>query len=331
MSSLCVSETLVPTATSSAGMQLADVTRPENVTTITLDGHGAVQLVADRYGDVGAQPVIFLHGGGQTRHAWANTAASLACAGYCVWIVDCRGHGDSGWAADGDYGIDAMIADLCHVVAATGGLPTIVGASMGGLTAMVAIGEGKVPTASRLVLVDIAPRIEAAGVTRILTFMKAHPEGFVSLDDARDAIATYNPHRPPPRDTAGLRKNLRQGADGRYRWHWDPRFLDHAPYPSTTTAEVLLARRLTAASAITIPVLMLRAARSDVVSEAGLQELLTLIPHAHAVNIADASHMVAGDRNDVFASAVLDFLPPVRRESDIDFGGRVPEAAMPRK
>lgn len=329
MSSLCVSEASVPTATSCTGKQSASVTRPENVTTITLAGHGGVPLVADRYGDVGAPPVIFLHGGGQTRHAWAGAAASLARAGYCAWAVDCRGHGDSGWAVDGDYGLDAMIGDLCHVVAATGGQPAIVGASMGGLTAMVALGEGKVPAASRLVLVDIAPRMEAAGVARILTFMSAHPDGFASLDDARDAIAAYNPHRPPPRDTVGLHKNLRQGSDGRYRWHWDPRFLDHAPHPTGTTESVLLERRLTAARAIRIPVLMVRAAHSDVVSEAGLQELLTLIPHARAVNIADASHMVAGDRNDVFAGAVLDFLPPVHCVPDMDAGGQVPKAAMP--
>ena len=74
--------------------------------------------------------------------------------------------------------------------------------------------------------------MEAAGVARILTFMSAHPDGFASLDDARDAIAAYNPHRPPPRDTVRLHKNLRQGSDGRYRWHWDPRFLDHAPHPT---------------------------------------------------------------------------------------------------
>lgn len=316
MSSSFASELPGPLPAGSATEMPVNEPPSEEVATLTLAGHGNVQLAADRYGDAGAPPVLLLHGGGQTRHAWASTAACLARAGYCAWTVDCRGHGDSGWAADGDYGFDAMIADLCRVVAATGGRPTIVGASLGGMTAMVAIGEGRVPAAGGLVLVDIAPRMEAAGVARIIAFMSAHPDGFASLEEARDTIAAYNPHRPPPRDTAGLRKNLRRGPDGRYRWHWDPRFLDHAPRPGEGVEDTLLARRLTAARAIAIPVLLIRGARSDVVSEAGLQELLTLIPHARAVDIAGASHMVAGDRNDVFANAVLDFLPPVRRGLD---------------
>ena len=37
-------------------------------------------LVADVYGDTG-QPVLLLHGGGQTRHAWRHTAEHLARAG----------------------------------------------------------------------------------------------------------------------------------------------------------------------------------------------------------------------------------------------------------
>ncbi len=291
---------------------IVDLPLSDGVVAVTLAGHGNVKLVADRYGDASAPPVVLLHGGGQTRHAWARTACSLARAGYCAWTVDCRGHGDSGWAADGDYGLDAMIVDLCRVISIAGGRPTIVGASLGGITAMVAIGEGRVPAASGLVLVDIAPRVEAAGVARIIAFMSAHPDGFASLEEARDVIAAYSPHRSAPRDTTGLRKNLRHGPDGRYRWHWDPRFLDHAPRPGEAAEDVLLARRLTAARAIVIPTLLIRGSRSDVVSDAGLQELLTLIPHARAVDIADASHMVAGDRNDVFASAVLDFLPPVR-------------------
>ena len=33
-----------------------------------------------------------------------------------------------------------------------------------------------------------------------------------------------------------------------------------------------------------------------------------MVPHAEYVDVEDASHMVAGDRNDVFCEAVIDFL-----------------------
>lgn len=275
---------------------------------LTFTGYQGIRLTGDRYGPPSETPVLLLHGGGQTRHAWSGAAQRLAAAGYGTITLDARGHGDSEWSPDGDYSVDAMVGDICCVVEQLGGKPVLVGASMGGITAMVAVGEGRVPSVGGLVLVDIAPRTERRGVERIIAFMSANPEGFASLEEARDVVAAYNPHRPPPKDTAGLKKNLRLGADGRYRWHWDPRFLDHAPKENEGETLVSLERRLAAAKCVAIPTLLVRGAGSDVVSPEGVRELLTLIPHAKAVDIAGAGHMVAGDRNDVFAGAVLSFL-----------------------
>ena len=50
------------------------------------------------------------------------------------------------------------------------------------------------------------------------------PDGFATLEEVADAIADYQPHRPRPRHLDGLAKNVRLGDDGRYHWHWDPRF-----------------------------------------------------------------------------------------------------------
>ena len=47
---------------------------------------------------------------------------------------------------------------------------------------------------------------------------------------------------------------------------------------------------------------------SDVLSEEGAQDFLRLCPHSDYVNVASAAHMVAGDRNDIFNSAVIAFL-----------------------
>ena len=43
---------------------------------------------------------------------------------------------------------------------------------------------------------------------------------------AAQAVAEYLPQRPRPKSYEGLKKNLRLSPDGRWRWHWDPRFLD---------------------------------------------------------------------------------------------------------
>ena len=167
--------------------------------------------------------MILQHGGGQTRHAWKGTGETLGAAGYHAIAFDARGHGDSDWAPDGLYTQEAMVADLICVLAALGDRrPVLVGASMGGGTSLVAVGEDHVD-GSALVLVDIAPRIEPEGVSKIKAFMSQKPDGFDSLEEVAVAIASYQPHRERPRNLDGLAKNVRLGDDGKYHWHWDPK------------------------------------------------------------------------------------------------------------
>jgi pimeloyl-ACP methyl ester carboxylesterase len=270
------------------------------------EGAGGVRLAGDAWGDPSGPLVLLQHGGGQTRHAWKGAGETLGRAGYYAIAFDARGHGDSDWAADGLYGQDVMVEDLKCLVAALGNRrPVLVGASMGGGTSLVAIGEDHVD-ATALVLVDIAPRIEPEGVGKIQAFMRQKPEGFASLDEVAEAIRQYQPHRKRPKNLDGLAKNVRLGNDGRYHWHWDPRFranqLDLAKRQARLEA---CARRLT------LPTLLVRGGLSDVVTDAGAREFLALCPHAQYVNVTDASHMVAGDRNDIFGTAVIEFLARV--------------------
>lgn len=277
-------------------------------TAIKWKGHGDLMLCGERWGYSDATPVIFLHGGGQTRHTWAATAERVATRGYAAFTVDCRGHGDSDWAADGDYSIDSLIADLgtfieiCELKS-----PILVGASMGGLTSLVAIGEKHLKS-SGVVLVDIAPRLETGGVERIVSFMRGHPDGFETIEQAHAAVVAYNPHRKQASDTSGLQRNLRLCQDGRYRWHWDPQLLDHPERANPEMAILQQARRIEAARNICVPAMLVRGTKSDIVSDECVNELRELIPHIDVVEIANAGHMVAGDRNDLFADAVITFL-----------------------
>src|SRR5690349_812471 len=182
-------------------------------------GSGGVELAGDAWGPVDGPLVLLQHGGGQTRHAWKGAGESLGNAGYYAIAFDARGHGDSDWAPDGVYGQDVMVQDLKCLIAALGDRrPVLVGASMGGGTSLVAVGEDHVD-ATALVLVDIAPRIEPDGVQKIQSFMSQRPDGFDSLEQVAEAIANYQPHRARPRSLDGLAKNIRLGDDGRYYWH----------------------------------------------------------------------------------------------------------------
>lgn len=269
-------------------------------------GAGNVRIAGDTWGSPSGPLVLLLHGGGQTRHAWKGVGQMLARAGYFAVAFDARGHGDSDWAPDGQYSQNAMVEDLEHVIATLDkGRPALVGASMGGGTSLVAAGEGRVD-ATALVLVDIAPRIEPEGIANIDAFMSQSPEGFESLEAVASAIASYQPHRARPRNLDGLGKNVRLAPDGKFRWHWDPRFR-----PSKRDL-VARHRRLEACAAnLRLPVLLVRGGLSDVLTDDGAREFLGLCPHAEYVSITDAAHMVAGDRNDSFGNAVLGFLSRV--------------------
>jgi pimeloyl-ACP methyl ester carboxylesterase len=264
-----------------------------------------VRLNAERWD---AEPpirgtILLLHGGGQTRHSWDKSAARFAAAGWTTYTIDARGHGDSAWAPDGDYGMDALVADLRAIVAQLDVPVVLVGASMGGMTAMVATGEHP-GLAQALVLVDIAPRMEPAGIKRIQDFMKSHLGGFATLEEVAEAIHGYTPNRKRSTNLEGLKKNVRLHDDGRWYWHWDPAFMAGGDEPDR---HVNIARLEAAARGVHVPTLLVRGKQSDVVSEAGAAELLKLIPGSR-VDEAPAGHMVAGDDNDVFARQVLGFL-----------------------
>lgn len=266
-------------------------------------GARGVTLAGDSWGDPNGPLVLLQHGGGQTRHAWKSAGEALGRAGYHAIAFDARGHGDSDWSPDGVYGQDLMVEDLvCLLVALGNRRPVLVGASMGGGTSLVAAGEERVD-ATALVMVDIAPRVETAGVEKIQAFMSQRPEGFDSLEQVAAAIGAYQPHRKPPKDLAGLAKNLRLSPEGKYRWHWDPRFMTLRREIDKRTARLEACAR-----ALDLPTLLVRGGLSDVLSEEGAQAFLELCPHSEYVNISGAGHMVAGDRNDIFGTAVLDFL-----------------------
>jgi pimeloyl-ACP methyl ester carboxylesterase len=250
----------------------------------------------------GGRPVLFAHGFGQTRGAWAESARRLAAAGYQPWTLDARGHGDSGRNPAGrGYRMDEFIDDLQAVAESLPARPVLVGASMGGLLGIAA--QASAACFDALVLVDITPRWDARGVERILDFMGAHPEGFASLDAAADAIAAYLPHRPR-KSAESLRAVLRQNADGRWRWHWDPRLLKDIGRAGDAAQQAQLAE---AARAIAVPTLLVSGGRSDLIGDDHVAHFLELVPHAQHHRIADATHMVAGDRNDVFTDAILSF------------------------
>lgn len=268
-----------------------------------------VRLMADAFGAPAGKPVVFAHGGGQTRHAWRNTCVRLASLGYRAVAPDLRGHGASDWTPSGDYRLERFAEDLLLIADSFASAPAIVGASLGGMAALIAQGElascGRRGFAA-MVLVDIAPRVRADGVERIVGFMSSNmSSGFASPEEAADAIARYLPHRRRPTDLSGLRKNLRLRGDGRFYWHWDPRFLSGDNRREESRGSERLEK---AAGNLRIPTLLIRGEQSELVDADSVRSFAAHVPQAEFADVVGAGHMVAGDENDLFSDTVAEFL-----------------------
>jgi len=276
--------------------------------TVGFRGDKNLTLVGDEWNRGAASAaehptILMLHGGGQNRFSWKNTGQVLADQGFHVIALDARGHGDSDRAPNAEYTVDALSRDVLAVLDQIGRPVVLIGASMGGLTSILVSQLAGPQKVSKLVLVDVVPRVEQKGAARIHDFMVSHVHGFETLEQAADAISEYLPHRKRPRNLDGLKKNLRH-RNGRWFWHWDPAFLKPINDDPFVRAEELEQ----AAIDLTIPILLIRGKLSDVVSPEGVQEFLAKVPAAEFVELSDAGHTAAGDDNDAFSAAVVSFV-----------------------
>ena len=266
------------------------------------------EIIASEWGDNMNPLVIMLHGGGQTRHSWKGVAAKIANLGFHVIAHDLRGHGESFWDSDGDYTFDAHRDDLVKIIQQLGKKANLVGASLGGMISLSLAGhEEESKHCSGLIMVDIGMRPNDEGSDRIVEFMRSGAKGFASVEEAADAVSGYLPHRERPKDISGLKKNLRLKEDGRYYWHWDPLFLTDRTGMGEVREERF--RQLeNSAKRITVPTLLVQGALSDILTIKEKEEFLNAVPHAKFAEIQQATHMVVGDKNDIFAEAIVDFL-----------------------
>jgi pimeloyl-ACP methyl ester carboxylesterase len=284
--------------------------------TVKFRGADGLTLIADEWNHAAATAaisdaevtterpsVLFLHGGGQNRYSWKNTCQILADEGLHVVALDSRGHGDSDRCPDANYSVDALCIDTLAVIDQIGRPVILIGASMGGMTGILAADRAGPDTVTKLVLVDVVPRYDKNGSARIREFMASGLHGFKTLEEAAEAVASYLPHRKKPRSPEGLKKNLRF-RDGRWFWHWDPAFLTK-PIDDSFVREEKLEQ---AAIDLKIPILLIRGGLSDVVSEQGVRHFLETVPSAEFVELSDAGHTAAGDDNDAFSEVVVQFV-----------------------
>jgi pimeloyl-ACP methyl ester carboxylesterase len=252
------------------------------------------------WGAASAPPIVLCHGLRAYGH-WFDDFAEAAKDRYRVIAQDLRGRGASEWAKDADYGTDAYVADLEGLVDHLGLSRLILGGhSLGGV--IVAHYAARHPErVAALLILDMTPDTDPAGVQRIRRELGETPEEFASWDRARAFLRRLHPRASEEHLRTRLEWMLAEAPDGKITWRFDgeirkPRSLD----PPERTWKAF--------RGIRCPTLLVRGALSDIVARESAEQVTKVIAGSRVVEIPEAAHMVAEDNPKAFNAAVLEFL-----------------------
>lgn len=284
------------------GLSVSSVLEPVT-TDVDLDG-GRFHVV--NWGPGTAAPVVLLHGGNQNAHTWDGLCLLLADE-YRLVAPDLRGHGDSAWAEDGDYTLDAFAEDTRGLIESMGLRSLVlVGMSWGGLVALQvagALGE----CLSALVLVDVGPDIQRDEGQRIVRRGQQSWQPRRFKDFLGDSLRRH-PGLDPELAELTLKTALRRLPDGRWTWKWDPARL--AAYDPDLQAR-RQAELWDAVLRVAQPVLVIRGAESRVFSRQNASELAARFQDGRLTEIPDAGHNVQLDNPLALAAELRIFLDRV--------------------
>ena len=253
------------------------------------------------WGDPANPTVFMLHGVSQQAHSWDFISLALSPA-YHVLAMDQRGHGDSDWASDGNYSIDAMQADIDGVIDALGLTEfNLMGHSMGGRNSF--IWASRHPeTLKSLTIVDTGPETQRRGQDRIRDFREL-PNNLDSFQEFAERVKEYT-GRTEEQVLGALKYSIRQMPDGKWAWKWDPETRNRGRGDTTWPAE----RLWKCVKAVDCPALVVRGSRSDIFAEETMAKMAEVMVDCTTETIANAGHLVQGDNPVDFLTAAQGLL-----------------------
>lgn len=218
-----------------------------------------------------------------------------------VICPDIAGRGQSDWLADPmAYGVPQYAFDMLVLLTQVHAQYPIaqldwVGTSMGGLIGMAVAGTPDlalpVPI-RRLLLNDVGPRLEWSALQRIGTYVGESPR-FASVEEGAAWLRVQSADFGPHTDAQWLALSepmLRPGPEGGFVLHYDPKIA--VPMQGMTQEQVAQGEALlwNLYDAITAQTLVLRGAKSDLLTAQTVQEMAQRGPKAHSVTLEGVGH-----------------------------------------
>ena len=256
-------------------------------------------------------PMILLHGHGNEAHLWDDFVPAVADH-YRVIAVDQRGHGDSDWDPEGRYDADAMADDLEAILAHFGiDRFVLIGFSMGGRVSM-AYTERHPDKLAGLVLVDIAPELDARGIARIGNEMaEQRAPVFTSVEEYARMLSLNYPAGQPQALQRMARYALKERDDGLLELKMDPQLRGERPNDeaSRKAEEAFIQRQWDALAKVPCPTLLVRGAASDILSPDTADRMVDeVLQNGRLAVVPQAAHSVATDNPAGFEEAVCSFV-----------------------
>jgi esterase len=250
----------------------------------------------------GAPTLVLLHGYTGHARSWDAFAEAMTDR-YRVIALDQRGHGESGWAGAGGYGVEVMTADLEAFVAALG-LESfdLLGLSMGGMVAMDY--AGRRPSAlRRLAIIDIGPELVSQGSSRIQEGQK-QTDVFATREAAFAAARAVNAIPPEAHHRHRVYNNLLVLADGQFTWRYDRALRDVRELKVRSVED-----SWASCAAIAVPTLVMRGEISDILAPEIAERMVEVIPDAKLATVEGSGHAIPLDKPAGFLAAARAFLP----------------------
>ena len=256
------------------------------------------------WGSAANPPMLLLHGFAQTCHSWDFVALGFS-DDYRVIVLDQRGHGDSDWAADGDYSPETQQNDISAIVREIGLEDfTLMGLSMGGRNSFTYAANN--PDRVRaLVIVDAGPQNMQQGTQNIRNFVQQDDE-LDSVDAFVERVLKYNPRRAPEQIRGSIMHNLKQLPNGKWTWKYDKRL--RRPGRRMGSDPETEKRLWGYLEALQCPTLLVRGGASDIIAMDTAEKMRKVIPNSQMATIEGAGHLVMGDSPSGFQRAVTEFL-----------------------
>lgn len=262
-----------------------------------------IALATDIAGEPWKPRLIFVHGGGQSRRSWRRALRNMAASGFSVVSFDLRGHGESAWSDEGDYTLEAHVRDLTAIVQAMPSRPSLIGASLGGRVALETAARLGPECVKALVLVDLTPKLDPAGMERVQNFLRISMNGFDTIEEAAAVLEKYA-ERQIGHNYFRLRDSIHTGPDGRIYWRWDPQAATEKSLSRPDIEDELTE----AAANLKVPTLLVRGTESDLVTDDCVSHFKTTLPSAEVFNIPGGGHLMKTQDLTVFCEATIDFL-----------------------